>query len=421
MKASKIFRAAAAAVLTASLCGCSVKFGTHSEPKSDAVVARPTGGENTEKMGVTYGEFKKEYVYYLKNQRIDDDSEESVAEKCREKRGDIIDYLINEQIILQKAREAGVLLSEEEMKAVEEAFNAQVAEQVAYYGAIADYGTLESGETVSDEERERRGNEDFDKFLSGCGITRDDLLLWATNQAIADKLIEEVGKELDYSEAERVFADYQKEVEKMYGEDIERYQQGGYYSAWAPEGARLIKHILLGFDDDTRFEISALRVEGNSGAADELRAEKAKELEDKAAEAEARIDAGDDFTKLLLEYSSDSASSSLYPNGYVVLPDGTNFPEEFKTAAFAMQSRGDRCRCVTDAGLHILIYEGEAVVEESTKKAYTDYVFIQQKQAAFSAKMLEWKSIYNYKIDYGALNLDEPSDDTDQSGAVSGE
>lgn len=415
MKLNKILCAGTAVLLAGAISGCSVKVGTNAEPELDAVIAEPTNGADEAGLKVTYGDFKREYDYALKGVGIEDDTDSNYAEVCKNQRNTIITYLINEKIILKKANEMGIAsLTEEEMNAVEEEYNSLIDEQVKIYGEKADYGTVEAS-SVSDDEKTERGNKEFDEFLARCNLTRDDLLTWQTNSAITDKVIDEIGKTVDYSKAEESYAEYQAQIESLYKESVLQYEQNGFSSVWVPEGSRMIKHILLGFDEDTQALIKSDRQKGDDEAADKLREEKAAELRDKVDEVQKKLDAGEDFNTLLMTYSNDAASSSANPDGYLVVPNGQMYMKEFQEAAFVPEKIGDRTVCVTDYGVHIMIYAGDAKVSEEEKKSFTDYLYDQLKNAAFSEKMDEWRAEYNYKIDYAALRLDDPADSSDSA------
>lgn len=386
-----------------------MKFGTKAEPKPDAVVAEPTNGGD-DSMKITYEDFKKEYDYVLKGEGVEDDTDESVADSCKSDRDTIITYLINERIIMKKAAEMGVsTLTEEEMNTVEEEYNSHIEENIQVFGENADYGTAEL-ETISDEVKRERGSKEFDEYLASCNMTREDLLKWQVNSAITQKLIAEIGKSVDYSAAEESFLGYEEQVKQVYNDNLSQYEQGGFTAVWVPEGARMIKHILLGFDEDTQDEITANRRNGDDEAADKLREEKAAELQDKVDEVQKKLDDGEDFQTLMLEYSNDSAGSSMYPDGYVVIPNGTSYMKEFQEAAFVPEKIGDRTVCVTDYGVHIMIYADDAKVSDEQKKSFTDYLYEQLKNTEFNKKMAEWNTEYAYKIDYEALRLDDPAD-----------
>ncbi|MBD5130185.1 MAG: hypothetical protein HDT43_09710 [Ruminococcaceae bacterium] len=409
MKFNKILCAGTALLLAGSLGGCSMKFGTKTEPKPEAVIAEPTNGGD-DSMKITYEDFKKEYTYVLKGEGIEDDTAESVAESCKSDRNTIITYLINERIIMKKAAELGIsTLTEEEMNAVEEDYNSHIEEQIEAFGEDADYGTADP-ETITDEQKRERGSKEFDEYLAGCNMTRDDLLKWQISSAVTQKLIAEVGKSVEYSAAEESFLGYEEQVKQLYNDSLSEYEQGGFTSVWVPEGARMIKHILLGFDEETQDDITANRQKGDDEAADKIRAEKAAELQDKVDEVQKKLDDGEDFQKLVLEYSNDAAASSMYPDGYVVIPNGVAYMEEFQEAAFVPEKIGDRTVCVTDYGVHIMIYADDAKVSDEQKKSFTDYIYEQMKSTEFNKKMSEWNTEYAYKIDYDALRIDDPAD-----------
>lgn len=410
-KLKKVIQAGTAILLAGILSGCSVRFGTRKEPKLDAVVAHPAD-ESLEEMNITYEMFRKEYKYLILNNGIEDDTDEDYASYCTSQRKNIINYLINEQIILRKAREMGVYdLTEEEMREVDESYSENIAIQVEYYGDLAASELAsEDGEsqTVSDEEKERLGNERFDKLLEECGMTRDDLLWWAQSSKITEKLQAALGENVPYSKAEEEFKGVQEYAEELYNAQNALYATGGYDQIWLPNGSRLIKHILIGFDDDTQSEIKALRGDGSDGEADKKRAEAAEALEEKRLEIEAKLDEGEDIDGLIKEYSADAAGSASYPDGYTVFPGGGVYMAEFEEASFVPEKISDRTTCVTDYGVHIIVYAGDAMISDEAVKNYTDYLHEQLRSKEFSDKMSEWAAEYAFEIDYEALRLEAP-------------
>lgn len=412
-KLKKAILSGVAVLLTGVLSGCSIKFGTKKEPKLTAVVAHPTGG-NTDGMDITYEMFRKEYKYMLMNNGIEDDTDEQYASYCESQRESIISYLINEQIILDKAREMGLYdLTEEEMKEVDDTYTDNIAIQIEYYGKLAALELISEDEespAVSDDEMERLGNERFDEALKKCGMTRDDLLWWAQSSKITEKLQNALADNVPYSKAEEEFVNVQKYAEELYTSGNPMYSTGGYDEMWLPEGSRLIKHILIGFDDDTLSEIRALRKGGSDDEADQKRAEAAEALEEKRLEIEAKLDEGKSIDDLIVEYSADKEGSAAYPDGYTVYPKGNTYMEEFQEAAFVPEKIGERTTCVTDYGVHIMVYAGDAKVSEKSIKLYTDYLREQLIAKEFSDKMTEWAAEYAFEIDYDALRLQAPEE-----------
>lgn len=411
-KLKNFIRMGTAVLMAGVLSGCSVKFGTRKEPKLDAVIAHPTNGEHADEMNVTYEMFRKEYKYFLADAGIADDTDETVADYCRSQRESIISYLINEQIILCKAKEMGLYdLTEEEQKEVDENVAKSIDAQIKYYGALAAQERAsedENADPMTDEEKEEIGGKRLDEMLKKCGMTRDDLHWWAQSSKITAKLQDALAETVSYDRAEEEFEGVRKYAEELYNSNIVYYSMGGYDEIWLPEGSRLIKHILIGFDDDTAKEITALRNEGSDEEADKKRAEAAEKLKSKQEEIEKKLDDGESIDELIKKYSADAEGSAANPDGYTVVPNGVTYMDEFQKAAFVPQKIGDRTTCVTDYGVHIMLYAGNAKISDESVKANTDYLFSELKQLEFSNKMNEWAAEFAYEIDYEALRLEDP-------------
>ena len=405
---------AAAAVLTALVIGgCSVKVGTNTEIKDDKVVAESTA-ENTEKIEITYLDFKKEYLYYLKGQGITDDSEESVAARCKTQRETIINYLINEKVILEKAKELGLdKLSTEEMDAVEEEYDRMVLRQIAYFAGLTD---VDPEVTPLTDEQTETGNKGFDDYLASCGLTRDDLLVWQVSAAVTNKLREDTVKDVsvERSEAEATFNDYVDSIKNLYESNQVEYESGVYSAYWIPEGSRRIKHILLGFQDTFTDELGQMRENGDNEGADKLREEKSAEFAETKEKIINMLDNGADFDELIDEYSADKEGSSANPDGYLLVPDSQLYMEEFTEMGQSLENIGDYDTALTDYGLHIVLYAGDAVVTKESAESYVDYIFEllndEKKDVYFNDSLKEWRDAYKFKTDYDALKIDEPAE-----------
>ncbi len=425
----KIIRLIAAAVsilCAVCLCGCSVKFGT--TPKNSTIIAKPSNGSSPE-MEITFGDFNKQYQYYLKVNEIEDDTTAANSESCKARRADIIENMTLNRIYLQKARELGLeTLSDEDMALVDEEFENQIDSLVEFYGKKAlgiddsssstDSGTSNSGadassgsdNSASEEEIISKGSEEFDKLLAECGLTRDDLHRWLEEYLISANVLDEMLKSVTREKAEKEFDEIVKDIEELYNSDNnEAYFSNQFYNSWIPEGSRMIKHVLLGFDEETQAQIKTLREEGKDNEADALRSEKAEGFADKISEVNQKLDANEDFNTILLNYSADATGSSAYPDGYLVTPGDIRYVKEFTEAAFVPEKVGDRTLCTSDYGVHIMIYASDAKVDENYVKAVVDNI-LGQLRSEESEKLLEqWKSEYSYQIDYEKLRIDPAS------------
>lgn len=419
MKKTKILCAAVLAAVM-SLSGCSVRFNTNKKIADDYIVAQPMAEayKDDKTLEIDYLTFKKEYLFWLNNNGITDDSDETYAEDCTNQRSSIISYLINEAIVHDKADELGVKLTEEDYAQIEEDFNIYVDEQIEYYGKIADYSDLGTGEAITDELRSERGAEAFDKYLAESRLTRDDLLMWQRSEALTNKVIAEVTKDvsIDRSVAEERYNDFiENTVKPAYESDPSAFEQNSYDSFWLPEGTRRAKHILLMMDDTKVDEIAKLRSEGDDEAADKLREETLAPMEEKIIGIKNMLDNGGDFEELIAEFSDDAAGSQAYPDGYTITPASTSYVAGFKEALFGLEQIGEYTVIATDLGWHIVMYAGDAEISEETTNQYIDYILSEAISSAANAKfnqtLEEWIEEYDYRIDTEALKI-ESADDT---------
>lgn len=426
MKIKRIICAALAAAMAVSMCGCKIKVGTNKKYKDDYVVAQATGEgyKGKEGLQITYAEFMKEYDYYLKSQGVTDDTLEEVADSCKSRRTVIISYLINEKIILDKAKEYGTdTLSAEEMDAVEEEYNELVQEQVDYF-AEQNAGT---GEAETEADKQQRGNDEFDKYLADCGLTRDDLLVWQVNAALTNKTVEAAVADVTVDEAEvqAEFDKLQESVKSLYESSPYEYETGASYSSvWLPENARRIKHVLLSFDTAVTEEIRACRQNGDDEGADRIRAEKAAELEERTTEIINMLDNGADIDELIPEYSGDATGSQMNPDGYLLVPNGESFMAEFQQAAFELENVGEYKTCVTDYGVHVVLFASYAKLNTEDIDGFKDYLREQllstAKNQAFTELLNKWKEEYGFEQDYDALRIDNPNAEATTAATTAG-
>lgn len=435
MKARSIISLFAAGAISLSLAGCSIEFGTKNRTfadtaitsihlNDDAVLAKPTGS-NTEAATIDYLTFKKEYLYWLLSNGITDDSAEAAAKAAAQQRYNIINYLINEQIIAVKAKELGLdTFTQEELDALEEAYQANIDENVKYFADNTDFST-EDGASLSDEEKLKLGGEEFDKYLATALLTRDDLLGWERSSLLAEKVFAEITKDvsIDRSEAVDTLNNYIESIKKTYEEDPAAYEQSTELASfWIPEGTRNIKHILIGIDEIDSDEIAAMRKNGDEEAADALREEKLAELEQQATEVINMLDNGADFDELIAEYSADAAGSKFYPDGYMVIPEATLYVDEFVEAAFSIENIGEYVLAASDYGWHIVLYASDTVIPEEDTEDYINYIHETLIETAKEEKrtetMKQWHEELDYEIDYDALGIVELAGSTDTESSA---
>ena len=367
----------------------------------DKVIASCEGKED---MNVTFGQFIKEYKYYLENYGYSDDTSADNALTLQQQRERIVNYLINEQIMRVKFEELLPEFTEEELEDIKADGDKMISDMKQ---SCKDGITSMSIEKYSDEELDKLADDAFKQLLEECGMTEEDLHSWAYTSAIQDKLLEYVNKDytLDYSEAEEQAQNVIDGAKSSYESDPANYDGNSFSSLYIPEGSRYIEQIVLKLPDTDITEINELRDNGDDEGADALREEKLKSLDERLAEVKGRIDGGDDFEALMKEYSDDSDTSAKY----LITPGSQIYVEGLAEEAMGISEVGGMVTFGSDYGYHIIKNLGDAEVdpEERDKMTQTiyNYLLSNYQAANFSAAVREWREEYNYTIDRDTLLL----------------
>ena len=404
------FRKFIAAVSAAAIilsCGCSVR--------SSSVAAWVTGSvSNKDSLSISIDDFNKEYKLWLFQQQIPDDTASEVTDKCAEQRSNIINYLVNEKIVLDQADKMGITLTDDDQTAIDERYNELIDQ---YTDSCRDYvnaGESGTNEVTGDAILEEAGKI-LDEKLAECGMSRDDILLSARSEKIMEKLKAKLAEEdpVTRGDAENEYNELVKSIQQMYDEEPTYYESYSYYSSfWLPENSRRIKHILLKFDDADSTEISTQRANDDEEAAEEARKAAAEKVMPQAEEIVAQLDEGADFDELVKKYSGDPGSTADGFEGYLVVPDGGIYYKEFQQGAYELENIGDYKIVVTDIGVHILQYAADAVLDPDTTEKIIDIIQEDLEETAadtaYSEAMKQWRTEYAYDVAYTTLNIVKP-------------
>ena len=283
----------------------------------------------------------------------------------------VFDTLVRAEVIYQQALAQGyALTADEEQQLIKDA-QAQYDSVFSYYQSQAkDEGA---------EDVDAKAKELFKAALKDKGFTEKSLLENIQRDmrktAVAKQLEAAVKSEITFTEqdAQARFTQDVAADRKTYTDTPAAFadaqgafeSNGGVPPLYVPEGYMRVKHILV---------------------ADEATANQLVE----------RINAGEDFDKLMAEFGTDPGMQS-EPNkslGYLMNKD-TNFVPEFKEAALKLMNVGDITAPVkTDYGYHIIklvskLTSGERSFSD-VKDAYVEGMLAKLQTEHFRDKVTEW-------------------------------
>lgn len=415
MKLKKIAAAfTAAAIALASGC----------EVRSSNAAAWPTGSVSSDKdeLTVTFDSFNKEYKYWLLMKQIPDDTASETADECRTQRESIINYLINEKIVLDQTKQMGIdAFTEEEQQSIEDDYNSFIEQSIESFKSYVNAGESGTSEVNGDAAILAEAEKIFDEKLAECGMTRDDILMWFRNAKLADKLKEKLSADepVEYSDAEEEYNSIVDGIKQVYENDPSEYESNLYYKYyWLPENSRMIKHILIKFDSGDSDEISACRENNDEAGAEKAKEKALEKIKPRAEEVINMLDNGGDFDEIAQAYSEDTGLSG-NPDGYLVIPNGTNYYAEFQQAAYELENIGDYKLISTDLGWHIEMYASDAVITEENQKSLIESILKTMQDnsttSAYNSAMQKWREEYSYDIDYIKLDIAESADTADSA------
>ena len=243
------------------------------EELSKVVAYVDKDGADSEHFDITYGDFNREYQFYLGNNGKDENSEED-KDACEQYRRSIIEFLTTERITLYLADQKGLGiddLTEEELEEI----NSTVEETLEQWYLSYESEAKEAlGEDATDEQIREKEIELFNKFMDSCGLEHDIFYTWQKNSYVQQKLMESEFADIDITDEEvTAFLDETvAEAKECYETDIATYETSTTYkSVYIPEGTKNIRQIMLSFSDEDLQAISNFRTSDDNETADALR------------------------------------------------------------------------------------------------------------------------------------------------------
>jgi hypothetical protein len=251
-----------------------------------------------------------------------------------------------------------------------------------------------------------------DEYLKKSGVTKDQLLdqykfYTAANIAYTDTALtgDTTPKEED------IKAEYDKNVasdQQTMDADPTQYVSSvsdGAKVYYVPAGVRLVRAVLIGFDEDTSGAISTLRDAGYNDQADLIKNEGIKAIQEKADETSKNISSGKlSFTDAVAQ----SDDKDMPADGYPVVTGTKQYGDLFTQTALALESVGKVSELIaTDKGYQILEYTSDLpqgpVAYESVKDKISADLQTSLQSDAWNALVEQWKKDHSVECNYDAL------------------
>lgn len=351
---------AAAMLLAASACALEEKPADGDADADRAQVAAKVGG----KYDITKGDVMDQYDSLMSMYEYYGMSAPTAEADIETMQDDVLDTLVNAKILLCKAEEQGIELSEEEAAAIETELETQMQ------GLMTEFSAQAEGEGAADVAK--RAEEIFNEQLAAAGMNMDMAAYRAYasdilhENAITEKLAEKVKEQVTVTEDEikeyyNNLLDTQKadydETPANYRTDSEAYDMsGGNPVVYAPKGYMRVKTITVSPEKELdeayttlSGELDALEAEfgqlflsdaaANAARIDEIKTEYAskkteadelyeayiKDARAKIEEAHAALEGGKSFDEVLAEFGEDDMYKT-YPafvqKGILMLKEG---------------------------------------------------------------------------------------------------
>ena len=405
-----------------------------------------TKGEVVEQVNYTLD--YQEYIYAMMYGYAFDKTNSAIIEQTRL---DVVNALIRETLIEQKALEMGMDIPTEEELAemqinVDETYNSYMESVKAAYFAETELTESELDEAIVAK-------------IEELGYSSKEALL-DNEKAVKsqEKLKAEIVKDVQVTD-EEIAEQYASGVEASkasYESSLPSYGsavRNGSTLYYTPAGYRYVKHILRQISEDDATAISDLeskistaqtRIADADTSLASLNEDAEQDTEEEAknrvqwqadkaaaetelAEAQAALETaketayanlqpvvdeikqkiaeGTDFDALVEEYGEDDGmkTSPTKETGYLVCEGDTQWVAEFADAAMALSAVGDISPEVrTTYGIHILKYEselaeGEVPIDE-VKDTLTQEILTQKQDELFESTADQWVAEANAKV-----------------------
>jgi len=328
-----------------------------------------------------------------------------------------LETMINQEVMLLKAKEMGLdTLTEEEKAEIQKEYDEIMETMRAMAESLIINDLLTENADMTEEEQkkaiEKMSEEDrlaaiekgVDSTLSSMFYTRESFLENLQMYAILDKVeakvtedIEPAQEDIDSAYTERAASAKETYTNTPISYETAYMDKNVIY--YVPAGARIVQHILIALPEEQTKELTTYRSEGKDDAADTIREKYLAEIKDKAQEALDKIKADpDSYLDVMAEYSDDEGTKDGSTFAVASVKAGY-YVEEFAQAAMNMKEIGEITDLVgSDYGYHILRCEDIPTSGPVPQSEVQEIIYDELRSELVTEKMNEllttWKTEY---------------------------
>lgn len=370
------------ALLSVSLFGCMIEEIPGASKKE---VVATVNGEKIYKENVTalYNAQKANYGITADVEK--DATKKADIQKFKES---ILESLIAQKVVEQKDKSMGIKLTDQEKSNAQQ----QAKQTLDQYrqSLVTQYQTkAKTDKTINPT---KKAEEDLKSALKQQG--------YDTEQKFTDAYVQDTINQKLYSQTVKSVKANSSEIQKYYDDNV-KTQKDTYTKTpsqyetdvgnnelvlYQPSGYVRVKHILISIPEADRTNISNLESSKKTEEAKAARDKALAAIKSKADEVLKKVNAKEDFDKLIETYGEDPGmKQSPYKEKGYLLGNSSQMVAEFKNAGLALKNVGDVTGLVaSDYGYHIIklvekVKEGPVALD--TVKSSVEAKVISQKQS----------------------------------------
>jgi foldase protein PrsA len=326
---------------------------------------------------------------------LQDEDDAAIWERFK---NDIIQELAVDHMALEKAAELGLdKLSADEQSTLDKAYQDSVSKIESTVSASVKADMASDKSLDYDTEYKRQLDEYY--YLQGYSVDtyRQDL----TNEYIVQKFKESLTKDVTVTD-EQVRSYYDSNLKmqessvKKSPESVEQQMSFGSTVLYYPDGYMDIRHLLISYDSDTRGSAAIAYADGKMTEYNQIITDALPTIQAKIDEVTAKMDAGEDFTKLIDEYNEDTSvdEEPFRTKGFAVGPYTTNIDiPGYMDAVNTLKEPGQYVTVNSYYGCYIIRCEkllAGPVPFEDVKDSFKESLLKQNKDLEWSKTTQGW-------------------------------